>query len=314
MNIFITGIAGFIGSNIARRMAKRGCYVTGIDNLSTGKISNLEGSNNVFFYEADINTQEGLLAIKRRLSQFKFDVFIHLAANASIVKSNENPLIDVNTNFISTINILDIVKKYGVKHFIFASSMVTYGDMQAPFSVEETPCIPKSTYGISKYAAERYTEEFCLENNINYSIFRMFNVYGPYQDLFNPYQGVAAIFIGKMLKDEKIMIYGDGSKTRDFVYVNDVVDFYESAIEEPFNTIVNLGSGKETKIIDLAKKIVDLYSYKPDYSCIIYKEERKREQQNSYADMSRFKDYKFTSLDDGLKLTIDWAKEKYAKN
>lgn len=296
MKILVTGHCGFIGSNICRRLASREHTIFGIDNLSTGKIENIQGlkiKNNI----TDINRAD--------YAGQTFDCVMHLAANASIIKSSIDPMMDINTNFIGTVNLLNRVK---TKKFLFSSSMCCYGNVMAPFEAGKTLCEPVSTYGVSKYAAERYALNYCYNNRIHINCFRLFNVMGRGQDLNNDYQGVAAIFIRKALKNEDIVIYGNGENTRDFVYIDDVVDLFVNAAENKnFTDVINVGTSIETSILDLAKLI--LKNIPESRSRIVFKQSRDNEQTNSFC----VKSPSFThtvNLEDGLIRTIEWARHE----
>ena len=253
----VTGIAGFIGSNIAERLLSLGYDLIGVDNLSTGKLSNLPVSKSIKMYTGDIADRN---FIEKVFKKEKIDIVFHLAGNASIVSASANPTSDVSNNLITTINIVDLCIKYKIPRLLHASTMVVYG-AQNVHKKETDCCVPTSTYGLTKYAGERYVmnagARSDLSFNFNVSAFRMFNVFGPKQDLDNPYQGVIAIFIGNALKDRVTTIHGSGKQTRDFIYIDDVVNAWIMSIEnkDTFNQVMNLGSGNDHSINEILKMV-----------------------------------------------------------
>lgn len=253
----VTGIAGFIGSNLAERLLLLGYTIIGIDNLSTGKKSNLPTSKDIKMYIGDIADRAFVDKIFKKV---KIDVIFHLAGNASIVSAATNPTSDVSNNLITTINIVDLCVKYKISRLLHASTMVVYGTNNV-YKKETDSCVPTSTYGLTKYAGERYVMNAGARSDLpfdfNVTAFRMFNVFGPKQDLDNPYQGVVAIFIGNALKGRTTTIHGSGKQTRDFIYVDDVVEAWVKAIENKstFDQVMNLGSGNDNSINTILKMV-----------------------------------------------------------
>ncbi len=261
MKIFITGISGFIGSNLAEKLIELGHEVHGVDNFSTGRQKNLP--DNIKMFSGDITNRKFFRSIFLFSKLAIPDVVIHLAANASIQKSQTDPVFDMNNNLFGTMNVVDACHEYNINHLIYGSSMVVYGNQKTPFT-EKQLANPNSFYALSKYASERYITLSAKKFGFNYTCMRMFNVFGPKQDLKNPYQGVAAIFMNNILKGNSIKVYGDGKQTRDFIYIDDVVDAYVKAIEnhKSANKIFNVGFGKELQINYIAKTINKIYGNK----------------------------------------------------
>lgn len=259
VNILVTGAAGFIGSNLVDRLLKDGHKVIGVDNLSTGTELNLPNNKRFKFHKFDLTNSEALNLL---LENDKIDVVMHLAGNASIVSAMTNPTVDVQNNIVTTMNIVNACIQHKIPRLLHASTMVVYGADNVN-KLETDACVPTSTYGLTKYAGERYVMNAAVRTDLpfdfNVTAFRMFNVYGPKQDLNNPYQGVVAIFIGNIKAKKSITIHGDGEQTRDFIYIDDVVEAWVKSIDEKktYGQIFNLGSGKEHSINHIVAKIVE---------------------------------------------------------
>jgi len=291
--IFVTGAAGFIGSNMCEKLLGLGYKVIGVDNFSTGKEFNLPIRRKKFiFYKLDLRNKEALDLI---FSSHKFDVVMHIAGNASIVNAFDNPQSDVENNIIATMNVTNLCMEHGVPRLLYASTMVAYGENNIKRK-EDNPCVPTSTYGITKYAAERYVinagKRTDLRHDFNTTAFRMFNVYGPKQDLHNPYQGVVAIFIGKYQRRENITIHGNGKQTRDFIHVDDITNAWVSAInnKKTYGEVFNLGSGVETSIGEILKAVGERYhDYSVFPSTVEYVDARQGDIKRCVSDCSKMK-------------------------
>ena len=248
MKILVTGGAGFIGSHIVDAYINLGHKVIVIDDFSTGFRKNLNPKAK--FYKADIRD---LLKIEKIFQKEKPQIVNHHAAIAEVVKSLRNPLPTINVNVIGTINLLLAAGKIGVKKFIFSSTGgAIYGQPDKIPADENTPAIPLSPYGLSKLLGEECIKFYAKHYNFDYLIFRYPNVYGPRQ---NPKgeAGVVAIFSGLIKNNKRPIIFGDGAKTRDYVYIDDIVRANVIGLKRGKNEIFNLGWGK--KISD--KKIFD---------------------------------------------------------
>jgi len=245
MKILVTGGAGFIGSNVSDALVKDGHEVTVLDNLSTGKEGNINPE--VKFYNVDLLDIESLELVFR---EFKPDVVDHHAAQIDVRKSVEDPAFDAETNIIGSINLFELSINYGVKRIIFASTGgALYGEPSNLPASEDTPIEPLSPYGVAKYCVENYLNYFKRIYGIERVILRYANVYGPRQDPLGE-AGVVAIFTGKILKGETPVIFGDGTQTRDYIYIEDVVEANVLALNGK-EGVYNIGTGKETSVNEL---------------------------------------------------------------
>lgn len=234
MKLLVTGGAGFIGSHVVDRLVADGHDVAVLDDLSTGSLANLAGAADAYeFFEGDI-ADPALVAsaLKGR------DGVIHLAAVASVEASVLDPLRCNKTNLVGTITVLEAAAKAGVSRFVYASSAAVYGEADSVPIDEDSTMRPRSPYAADKLAGEHYLAHFRRRSGLNGTAFRFFNVYGPRQDPSSPYSGVISIFLAAVAAGRKVTIHGDGSQTRDFVYVADVVEAITRALgnDEPADT------------------------------------------------------------------------------
>ncbi|WEU40205.1 MAG: SDR family NAD(P)-dependent oxidoreductase [Candidatus Odinarchaeum yellowstonii] len=309
MNILVTGGCGFIGSNLANTLARKGYTVHVIDNLSNGKLENIkENINRIIFWKGDITDKN---YVDNIISQV--DVIYHLAAQISVTASIKDPLKDAAVNIFGTLNILRAASNYRVKKVIYYSSAAVYGDpVYLPID-EKHPKNPSSPYGLSKLTAEKYAEFYSIFHGLNIVVIRPFNVYGPKQDPKSPYTGVISIFLDKALSGEDIQIYGDGGQCRDFIYVEDLVELSIKALsaKTPQFTVLNGACGEKTTIKSLAEKIKELTDSK---SKIVHLPKREGEIYESYADITAAKqmlNFKPAySLEEGLKKVIEYFKRE----
>lgn len=304
MKALVTGGLGFIGSNLVDELVRLGYDVVIVDNLSTGKMENLNKKAKLYIKDI-INFEE----LENIFDKEKPEIVFHLAAQANVRKSVENPSEDAKTNIIGSLNLLHLSSKYKVKKFIFSSSGgAVYGDdveLPAPENEEEKPVSP---YGCAKLAVEKYIYYFNKIWNLDYVILRYANVYGPRQDSKGE-AGVVAIFIDKMMQGINPEINGNGKQTRDFVYVDDVVKANIASLKG--KGIFNISAGKNTSINELFDKINNLFSNKFKKK---YAPAKLGEQMRSWLDISLAKaklGWKpEVSLDLGLKKTFDWFNQK----
>lgn len=250
--ILVTGGAGFIGSHIVDELIKKKAKVIIIDNLSTGRKENI--NKRAKFYKGDIRD---LNFIKRVIEKEKPEIIYHQAAIAEVIKSVKNPIPTLETNVLGTVNLLLVGGENGIKKFIFASSGgAIYGKVDKIPVDEKNPTNPLSPYGLSKLLAEECIKFYAKNFNFQYLILRYPNVYGPRQ---NPKgeAGVVAIFTGLIKEGKRPIIFGDGTKTRDYVYVDDIVRANILGLSYSKNEILNLGWGRETsdyKIFEIIAK------------------------------------------------------------
>jgi UDP-glucose 4-epimerase len=248
--VLITGGAGFIGSNLVHHLCKKNKVIV-IDNLSTGRMENLKGFDGEIIKE-DVTELTDLPK--------GMDYVFHLAAYISVPGSVLEPEKNDSINILGTQNILVTAKKAGVKKLVFASSAAVYGDVpETGLPIAESRALmPASPYAGSKMTAEDY----CLAYNdmfgLRTTVLRMFNVYGPRQDPNSQYASVIPAFIKRVSEGQRPIIYGDGTQTRDFVYVGDVVRAFELAAEDKGSDghVLNIASGKGTSIKDLSREVV----------------------------------------------------------
>jgi UDP-glucose 4-epimerase len=304
--ILITGGAGFIGSHIARRCILEGHEVAVIDNLSTGKPANIPDA--VRFIEMDISKEEDY----EKLAELEFDAVLHLAAQSSGEISDEKPQLDLFVNALGTLLLLKWAKGRGIKRFLYASSMAVYGNPERVPVIETENCHPLSNYGITKLTGENYVQHF-FNNGMNTTIFRMFSVYGPGQNMENLKQGMVSIFMAYLLKNEKIIVKGSKDRFRDFIYIDDVVYAWLSVLDNPesFGKIYNLGTGIKTRVEELIAKEISAFGLDPNYP-VVYEGTTPADQFGLYADISRIKcdlgwSPKF-DLDRGLRIMSAWVK------
>lgn len=295
MNVLVTGGAGFIGSHIVDRLIADGHNVIVIDDLSTGKKENI--NKKALFVEADLKTWD-LNAISMHI-----DAVMHIAGNASVVKGFSDIGYDIHTNLEMTARVLDFVVSRKISKLLYASSMTVYNDR-----ADEHPV---SYYGAAKLAAENFIKITANRKDLGFklktTVFRMFNVYGPRQDLSNPYQGVLAIFLGKLLNAEPIKIFGDGNQVRDFIYIDDVVDAWikELNIDHKFHVTIDLGSG----IAVTMRTLISMIAKEADLTPMIEYLPAREGDLRGFACIDPVFDTR--RLSDGLKETVKWAKNKW---
>ncbi|MFH0882811.1 MAG: NAD-dependent epimerase/dehydratase family protein [bacterium] len=250
MNIVVTGGAGFIGSHVADRMLEEGHTVTVIDNLSTGKISNVPPG--AAFVEADICDAA---AVENLWVEKKFDVMMHLAAQMDVRRSVADPIFDAQTNVIGLLTLLEAGRRSGLKKVVFSSTGGAGYDDSVPFPTSEAiPANPVSPYGITKNVSERYLGFYGGFCGLQWTALRLGNVYGPRQ---NPHgeAGVIAIFAKKLIEGVPPRIHGDGLQTRDYVYVRDVAQAFSAALKKDYQGFVNIGTSIETSVVQIAEAL-----------------------------------------------------------
>ncbi|MEM3578963.1 MAG: SDR family oxidoreductase [Candidatus Bathyarchaeia archaeon] len=259
MTLLVTGGAGFIGSHLVERLLKEGYDVVVLDNLSSGKIENLNIENpRLTFFKGDICGEK---SVKKALKDV--EVVFHLAALVDVPFSVKNPTLVNHVNVCGSLNILEqSVRKGVVEKFIFASSCAVYGEPKYLPVDEEHPTNPLSPYAASKVAVEKYCHVFNNLYGLKTVSLRLFNVYGPRQE-GEAYSGVITRMIRNLTAGKPPVIFGDGTQTRDFVYVLDVVEaFYKAMNTRQCEGEINIGSGKETSIIELAKALIKKFNLK----------------------------------------------------
>ncbi len=302
--ILVTGGAGFIGGHTSDLLIEEGHKVVIIDNLSSGLRENINPK--AIFYKEGLNNHN---KIKEIFEKEKPEIVYHLAAQVNVRKSVENPIEDARINVLSTLNLLELSVKNNIKHFIFASTGgAIYGDAKIP-TIEDHQPNPVSPYGCAKLAIEKYLNYYNKVHNLKFTSLRYSNVYGPRQ---NPKgeAGVITIFFNEMFSGKSPIIFG-GLQTRDFVYVKDVARANLLALNDNKSEIYNVGTGKETNIIEIFSKINSFFK---DKFQPIYKKKKKGEQERSCLSYEKIKDnlgwVPLVSLNEGLKQVYIWYLEK----
>lgn len=284
MKILITGGAGFIGSHVAQFYFDNGNEVYVLDNLSTGFRDNIKFIKDDYFFKEDVQNKD---AIKEILIEYDFEVIIHLAAVVSVVETINEPVNSNEINIDSTLNILNVLKRYNlnIRRFVFASSAAVYGNNLELPNKTGVAVNPQSPYAIQKYAGEQYSKIFHTLYDLPTVSLRFFNVYGPKQDPKSPYSGVLSIMRDKYINNEVFTFYGDGTQTRDFVYVKDIVQAIDIVInnQNAIGGIYNVGTGKPTSLIEIFKTYEKLYELQIDFRKT---NEREGDIKHSYADIN----------------------------
>ena len=305
LKVLVTGGAGFIGSHTVDRLVNDGYNVRVFDDLSTGRIDNIQSLlsvGKVDFVKGDI--RDVPLVTK---SVDKVDVIIHFAAVTSVPFSVANPDLTFDVNLLGTLNLMRASVQAAVDKFVFVSSCAVCGDPESlPVREEQRPN-PISPYAESKLVAERYCLGFNERQLLRSVVLRFFNVYGQRQG-FNDYSGVITRFIERVKQKKPLVIYGDGSQTRDFVNVHDVVEAVLASIksDDAEGGIFNIGSGKPSSINELANTILELAGVDLE---IYHEKPRIGDIKDSYADISKAKKFfgyePKIALKDGLRGMLD---------
>lgn len=304
-NILVTGAAGFIGSNVAKRLIENGYQVVTIDNLSTGKKGNIpEGC--IFINGNDYDEN-----VIKELDKYQFETIIHIAGQSSGEVSFENPIYDLKTNTQSTIMLLDYAKRTNVKEFIFASSMAVYGDCECELVNEETEVVPKSFYAVGKLASENYMRIYS-NYGIKCTALRFFNVYGVGQNMDNLKQGMASIFLAQAIDNHKIIVKGSKDRFRDFVYIDDVVEAVIKTLNRTNGNsfeIYNVSYKRKQTVESIIYKITQTLPYDIE---VEYTKGTPGDQHGIYGENTKIKKdlcwEPKINFDDGMSKMINWAK------
>jgi UDP-N-acetylglucosamine/UDP-N-acetyl-alpha-D-glucosaminouronate 4-epimerase len=307
----VTGVAGFIGSTLARALLARGEQVRGVDNFSTGKRENLtECLSQIELHEVDLLDLDALHRACRGV-----DYVLHQAAIPSVPRSVEDPLENNRANVDGTLNLLVACRDAKVKRVIYAASSAAYGDTPALPKREDMHPSPISPYATAKLASEYYMTSFYRCYGLETVSLRYFNVFGPRQDPTSPYSGVLAKFITQMLKGEQATILGDGKQSRDFTYVDNVVDANllacQAQAKEAAGQVFNVATGRRTDLYQTFQILKKLIGYPGD---VKYGPERAGDVKHSLADISRAEQYlgykPKVDFEEGLGRTIEWYRSR----
>ncbi len=308
MRILVSGGAGFIASHIADKYIEKGHEVHILDNLSSGRMANI--NKNAVFHEIDLREANKVNAL---MNDIKPDIVNHHAAQISVVYSAKKPGEDAAINIIGSVNLIFASLKANVKKIIYASSGgAVYGEPVYLPVDELHPVNPISPYGISKHTVEHYLEMAYRVYGLNYVVLRYGNVFGERQDPFGE-AGVITIFAQNMLKGDKCYIFGDGEQQRDFVYVRDVVNANVIALNSNIQGIFNIGTGYGTsvnKVFNTLKKYTG-YGGEP-----VYKDKRPGEVYRIFLGIEKAKKYmeweSIYSFEQGIKNTVEWIKGRFS--
>ena len=304
----VTGGAGFIGSHIAGELVRKGYSVRVIDNFSTGKRENISSFlDEIELVEADIREFKSCREVVEGM-----DFVLHQAALTSVPFSIEDPLLTNEVNITGTLNLLLASRNAKVQRLIFASSAAVYGDDSRLPKTENMEGLPISPYALSKRVGEMYCQLFSRLYGLSTVCLRYFNIFGPRQDPFSQYASVIPNFIGKMLKEEKPSVFGDGEQSRDFLYVSNAVDanILASRASEVSGEVFNIAGGEKTTVNSLVKELNEVLGkeIKPAYD-----DPRSGDIKHSYADISKARKmlkYEPTvSFSKGLNETVGWYRE-----
>ena len=308
MKILVTGGAGFIGSHIVDLLIHNNHQVIVIDNLITGKNENI--NKKAKFYNENLSNHEKIEEIFKKEDP---EIVYHLAAQINVRKSVDNPIEDAKINIINTLNLLNLSVKYKIQQFIFSSTGgAIYGDTQEIPTKESKRENPISPYGCAKLAVEKYLIFYNKVHGLKFTCLRYSNVYGPRQNSEGE-AGVVSIFLNQMFSNKDVTIFG-GIQKRDFVYVEDVAKANVLALSDTRSNIYNVGTSKETDIIEIFNKINRYFNgkFKP-----IYEDMKKGEQKRSCLSYKKINEalnwQPLTNLDDGLDKTYCWFLKNYEK-
>lgn len=249
--LLLTGVAGFIGSALARRLVADGYRIVGVDDLSSGRASNIPPE--VELVEGDLSTPSTLSLLPRRIG-----TILHLAGQSSGEMSFDDPVCDLRKNTVSTLLLSEYASSTGAQRLIYASSMSVYGSVpDSPVNEVAMPA-PLSCYGVGKAAAERYLQIF--SDRTPYVVLRMFNVYGPGQDMTNLRQGMVSIYLAQAMSMRRIVVKGSPRRYRDFIFIDDVIEAWFQTLARPEvrNQVINVATGRRTEVGELLKEIQSL--------------------------------------------------------
>lgn len=308
--ILVTGGAGFIGSHVAEALVQRGHEVTVLDDLSGGFVDNIK--DGICFEKGSIYDE---MLINQLFEQNQFEYVYHLAAYAAEGLSHFIKRFNYNNNLIGSVNLLNAAINYGVKCFVFTSSIAVYGTSPELPMTEETIPHPEDSYGIAKLAVEQELAVSQKMFGLNHIIFRPHNVYGERQNIGDKYRNVVGIFMNQIMQGKPMTIFGDGSQTRAFSYIGDIAPIMAQAIENPaaYNQIFNVGADRPYSVNELAEATARAMGVEPN---IVHLPAR-IEVLNTYSSHKKVEQVfgllPKTSLEEGLNRMAEWAKHHGAR-
>ena len=308
MRVLVTGSAGFMGSHLVDALIDQGHTVYGLDNLSGGYMDNVSEKAKKNFYKCDLRRKDVTTFVMRIARP---QVVYHLAAWAHEGLSQFTPSLIIENNINASMNLLVATIKQKVKRFVFTSSMAVYGDQKVPFA-ETMNRKPADVYGVTKAGFETMLEVMAEVHGFEHVIIRPHNVYGPRQNLADPYRNVVAIFMNRLLKDKPYFIYGDGEQRRSFSYIGDVTKaILEAGFRDIDGEIINVGPLKDYSINDLSDILLEISGkdIKPAHVA-----DRPAEVKHAYCTHDKaikLLEYEdTTSFKKGLETMWEWAKTK----
>lgn len=297
MDVAVLGATGFVGQNLLDELADTDHHVVACD------VELLEpDAPNVEFREVDLTDEDAVDDVASDV-----DAIVHLAAHP-LPASTENPKLNAEVNVVGTLNVLDAAREHDVEKVVFSSASSLVGEVEQVPVPEDHPASPQSPYGVAKHAVEEYLAVYEQLYDLDYLVFRFFNVYGPYQ---YPESGaLVPVVMSRIAQDQGVFVTGDGQQTRDFIYVRDITSFIVEGLEgDVKNEVVNMGRGEETAILDAIELMADVVGVDPE---IDRKPERPDEIDDFYADVSKCRDLfghvPDTGFREGLEHTYDWMR------
>jgi len=302
---FVSGGAGFIGSHIVNHLLDNNHEVIVLDDLSGGFKENVNPKAHLY-----IGSITDVELINKLFAKYKFDYVYHLAAYAAEGLSHFIRNFNYQNNLIGSINLINASVNYNVKCFVFTSSIAVYGNNPLPHIESQHPQ-PEDPYGIAKYAVEMDLENARKMFGLNHIIFRPHNVYGPNQNIGDKYRNVVGIFMSQILKNQDLSIFGDGSQSRAFTYIDDVAPYIAESvnISEAYNQVFNIGGKAVTTVKELAYSVADAMKSKVEISEL----QARKEAKHAYADQSKFKQIfnpkSETPLEEGLSKMATWVRQ-----
>jgi UDP-glucose 4-epimerase len=304
--VLVTGGAGFVGSNLVRRLLRDGAAVTVLDDLFTGRRENLPAG--ISFIEGSV-CNAALVETQVR----QHEVIFHAAAR-NIVVSTRNPREDFETNIGGTLNVLLAARAAGIQRIVYTSSTSVYGNPRHLLSQEDDPLTPLTPYAVSKLAGEHYCMAFYESYGLPTTAVRYSNVFGPGQDPGNPYCGVVAKFVDAMFAGRSPVIHGDGLQTRDFTYIDDAVEatVLAATSERALGEVFNVGTGVETNVNQLAQTLLRLTGARvqPTHSDRRDVDNIRRRVLNIEKSRRTLRWLPEVTLEEGLRRTVEWQRQR----
>ncbi len=302
--ILVTGGAGFMGAHIADELLQKGHEVVVLDDLSGGFTDNVPGSAR--FVEGSITDHH---LVNKLFETHRFDYVFHLAAYAAEGLSHFIKKFNYENNLIGSINLINASVNFGIKCFVFTSSIAVYGTAQLPMT-EETVPMPEDSYGVAKYAVELDLKSSHEMFGLNYVIFRPHNVYGEKQNIGDKYRNVIGIFINQLMQDQPMTVFGDGEQTRAFSYIGDVAPVIAKSVDTPaaYNQVYNVGADKPYTVNYLAQVTAQAMGRE----CIVRHLDARNEVQHAFSSHDKaardFGARAATPLEEGVRRMVEWAK------